>query len=227
QCPKGGDGIEVIMASPGSEQKGIVRKESLPETHCLVCCCHYDVLIRKPKVLTCQHVFCAVCLQVLARNDEDCWVVSYPLCRTRTLVSQGAVFNLLDQEELFELIHDRSPAKPEDYPELLLIPHLLTLNQGSTTLIGSTEEGSKVGEGDRREVGVEHLSVLLVVFLITLILVLQVTDKVFLVWGLCLMAVICYLIFFIVCFMSRKRREISPSNQVLHQTNITVITRSQ
>ncbi|XP_053257000.1 E3 ubiquitin-protein ligase RNF186 [Podarcis raffonei] len=74
-------------------------KVSLAEMDCLICFNRYSAC-RLPKVLACQHVFCAVCLKLILRNEDHTWVVSCPLCRKATVVFGGLICSLHDKEDV-------------------------------------------------------------------------------------------------------------------------------
>ncbi|XP_030181785.1 E3 ubiquitin-protein ligase RNF186 [Lynx canadensis] len=67
------------------------------DLECLVCREPYSCA-RPPKLLTCQHPFCAVCLKLLLCIQNDAWSVTCPLCRQATTVPGGLICSLRDQE---------------------------------------------------------------------------------------------------------------------------------
>ncbi|XP_010828529.1 PREDICTED: RING finger protein 186 [Bison bison bison] len=68
------------------------------DLECLVCREPYSGL-RPPKLLGCQHAFCAVCLKLLLCVQDDAWSIPCPLCRKVTAVPGGLVCTLRDQEK--------------------------------------------------------------------------------------------------------------------------------
>uniref|UniRef100_A0A7N4PX56 RING-type domain-containing protein n=1 Tax=Sarcophilus harrisii TaxID=9305 RepID=A0A7N4PX56_SARHA len=78
------------------------------DLECLICCHRYRCE-RPPKVLTCQHTFCAVCLKLLLTVREDSWSVVCPLCRAATSVPGGLICNLRDQVEIVERLRRLGP----------------------------------------------------------------------------------------------------------------------
>ena len=60
------------------------------DLECLVCREPYSG-IRPPKLLGCQHAFCAVCLKLLLCVQGDAWSIPCPLCRKVTTVPGGLV----------------------------------------------------------------------------------------------------------------------------------------
>ncbi|XP_037619830.1 RING finger protein 208-like [Sebastes umbrosus] len=51
------------------------------ELECVVCFCEYSRSDRVPRVLHCNHTFCAPCLETLSRLEGVIRSVSCPLCR--------------------------------------------------------------------------------------------------------------------------------------------------
>lgn len=67
------------------------------ELECAVCCCEYSRSDRIPRILHCNHTFCARCLEKMCKTDGIIRSVSCPLCRwitcTRTsLTLPGALW---------------------------------------------------------------------------------------------------------------------------------------
>ncbi|XP_042334182.1 E3 ubiquitin-protein ligase RNF186-like [Sceloporus undulatus] len=69
------------------------------DTDCPICFDQYG-FCRPPKVLACQHVFCAVCLKLLLQNREDAWEIICPVCRKATTVFGGLICSLSTKEML-------------------------------------------------------------------------------------------------------------------------------
>lgn len=120
---------------------------------------------RLPKLLGCQHSFCAVCLKLLLCVQDDTWCITCPLCRKATTVPGGLICSLRDQEAVVGQL-----AWP--CPEVRLCPQRLvnpaTLPPGHPGLAG--EDGQDVASANR--VAARHLvaHLLLLVLLIVLIL---------------------------------------------------------
>ncbi|KAJ6656739.1 hypothetical protein lerEdw1_003070 [Lerista edwardsae] len=95
--------VAVSGGSPnGSAEKGDsprLSAASPPDMDCLICCNRYS-LSRLPKVLACRHVFCAACLKLILRHEDDAWRIVCPVCRRATVVFGGLICSLCDQEEL-------------------------------------------------------------------------------------------------------------------------------
>lgn len=91
-----------VAVSSGSAEKGDFPRLSAaspPDMDCLICYNQYS-LSRLPKVLACRHVFCAACLKLILRHEDDTWRIVCPVCRRATVVFGGLICSLRDQEEL-------------------------------------------------------------------------------------------------------------------------------
>ncbi|KAM5323328.1 E3 ubiquitin-protein ligase RNF186 [Glossophaga mutica] len=135
-----------------------------PDLECLVCREPYSCA-RPPKLLGCQHSFCAVCLKLLLCVQDNAWSVPCPVCRKATAVPGGLIRSLRDQEAVV-----RQLARP--CPEMRLCPQELantvTLTAGHPSLAG--EDGQDVASVNRMAARrlVAHL--LLLALLVILIL---------------------------------------------------------
>lgn len=134
------------------------------DLECLVCREPYSCA-RLPKLLGCQHCFCAVCLKLLLCVQDDTWSVTCPLCRKATTVPGGLICSLRDQEALVGRLA-RPCSEVWLCPQGLLSP--ATLTAGHPGLAG--EDGQEVASANRVAARrlVAHL--LLLVLLIILIL---------------------------------------------------------
>ncbi|OBS64794.1 hypothetical protein A6R68_06661 [Neotoma lepida] len=81
----------IIALGPSNSTEG--------DLECLVCREPYNCA-RCPKLLSCQHTFCAVCLKLLLYVQEDTWSIPCPLCRKVTAVPGGLICSLRDQEAM-------------------------------------------------------------------------------------------------------------------------------
>ncbi|XP_056364308.1 E3 ubiquitin-protein ligase RNF186 [Oenanthe melanoleuca] len=80
---------------------------------CMICFNKYSIY-RVPKLLDCQHTFCAVCLKLILRKEENTWIITCPLCRKPTLVSGGLIRTLQDKEDVLERLESLD-SNPEVY----------------------------------------------------------------------------------------------------------------
>ncbi|XP_004458685.1 E3 ubiquitin-protein ligase RNF186 [Dasypus novemcinctus] len=84
-------------ATNAKDPAGCPRGSLEGDLECLVCREPYTCA-RLPKLLGCQHTFCAVCLKLLLCVHNDIWSISCPLCRKVTAVPGGLICSLRDQE---------------------------------------------------------------------------------------------------------------------------------
>uniref|UniRef100_A0A8D1P8R5 RING-type E3 ubiquitin transferase n=1 Tax=Sus scrofa TaxID=9823 RepID=A0A8D1P8R5_PIG len=133
------------------------------DLECLVCREPYSSA-RPPKLLGCQHAFCAVCLKLLLYVQDDTWSITCPLCRQATAVPGGLVCTLRDQEAVLGRL-----ARPG--PEVRLCPQGLangaTLTAGHPSLAEDEQDVASANSMAARRLAA-HL--LLLVLLIALIL---------------------------------------------------------
>ncbi|ERE84021.1 RING finger protein [Cricetulus griseus] len=134
------------------------------DLECLVCREPYNCA-RSPKLLSCQHAFCAVCLKLLLYVQGDTWSIPCPLCRKVTAVPGGLICSLRDQEAMVGQL-----ALP--CPEVRLCPQGLV---GSAT--SAARPANWTGEDDQDVVSVNRVAarrlavhLLLLALLIVLIL---------------------------------------------------------
>lgn len=132
------------------------------DLECLVCREPYNCA-RSPKLLNCQHTFCAVCLKLLLCVQEDTWSIPCPLCRKVTAVPGGLICSLRDQEAMV----GRLP-----YPEVRLCPQRLVGSAAS-----AARPANWTGEDEQDVVSVNRVAarrlavhLLLLALLIVLIL---------------------------------------------------------
>ncbi|KAM9244240.1 E3 ubiquitin-protein ligase RNF186 [Dugong dugon] len=69
------------------------------DLECLVCREPYSCT-RPPKVLGCQHTFCAICLKLLLCVQDNTWSITCPLCRKVTVIPGGLICSLRDQKAM-------------------------------------------------------------------------------------------------------------------------------
>ncbi|XP_076994071.1 E3 ubiquitin-protein ligase RNF186 [Tamandua tetradactyla] len=134
------------------------------DLECLVCREPYSC-DRLPKLLSCQHTFCVVCLKLLLCVHHDTWSITCPLCRKVTAVPGGLICSLRDQEALVGQL-----ARP--WPEVRLCPQGLAdpsaLAAGHSGSAG--EDGQDWASANRVAARRLTAQLLLLVLLIILIL---------------------------------------------------------
>ncbi|XP_038015813.1 E3 ubiquitin-protein ligase RNF186 [Motacilla alba alba] len=84
-----------------------------PDMDCMICFNKYSIY-RVPKLLDCQHAFCAVCLKLILRKEENSWTITCPLCRKATFVSGGLIRTLQNKEDILERLENLD-SNPEVY----------------------------------------------------------------------------------------------------------------
>ncbi|XP_070456914.1 E3 ubiquitin-protein ligase RNF186 [Equus przewalskii] len=134
------------------------------DLECLVCREPYSC-VRLPKLLGCQHSFCAICLKLLLCVQDDTWSITCPLCRKATAVPGGLICSLRNQEAVMGLL-DRPCPEVRLCPQGLVDP--ATLAAGHLSLAG--EDGQDVANANRVAARRLAAQLLLLVLLITLIL---------------------------------------------------------
>ncbi|XP_043531374.1 E3 ubiquitin-protein ligase RNF186-like [Chiloscyllium plagiosum] len=143
------------------------------EQDCPICFNKFDSFIRKPKLLACQHCFCAICLKIMVSVKDGSWVVTCPLCRRSTLVMEALISNLPDNPRLMEVLSRRMSAFPESVPEVVLSPHLLLQTHTSTCTLVSQSASHPENENEqfRNRVAVSAIKRFLLTMLFFLILI--------------------------------------------------------
>ncbi|XP_029991194.1 RING finger protein 208-like isoform X1 [Sphaeramia orbicularis] len=106
------------------------------ELECVVCCYEYSRSDRIPRVLHCNHTFCAVCLETLSSLQGVVRTVSCPLCRwiTCTRASMTLPGSLWVNTDIWDQIKEEQQKKKTDEEDL---------EDTKTHLIKSTLPNSK------------------------------------------------------------------------------------
>ncbi|XP_008276827.1 RING finger protein 208-like [Stegastes partitus] len=103
------------------------------ELECVVCCNEYSRSDRIPRVLHCNHTFCAPCLETMSKLEGIIYTVSCPLCRWITctrasLTLPGALWvntEIWDQiAEEHRTKADQSVEDLKDTKTLLITPNV-------------------------------------------------------------------------------------------------------
>uniref|UniRef100_A0A669QTF5 Ring finger protein 186 n=1 Tax=Phasianus colchicus TaxID=9054 RepID=A0A669QTF5_PHACC len=137
---------------------------SLADMDCLVCFNKYNIY-RVPKLLGCQHAFCAVCLKLILRKEENTWIITCPLCRKNTFVSGGLIRTLPNKEEIMDLLEH-----PDSCPEV----HVSGIGLDSSSWAQSSQDilnRDQTIPADNR-LAVQRLVLLLLLLVILTILIL-------------------------------------------------------
>ncbi|XP_029109807.1 E3 ubiquitin-protein ligase KEG isoform X1 [Scleropages formosus] len=104
------------------------------DKECSVCFLPYSRQDRVPRVLHCEHTFCAPCLELIAQLKDGLLTVRCPLCRQTTYVNpdrglQGALW--VDVERWEQISEDDDEEEEKEAEQE---------NQGKKTQLASTEE---------------------------------------------------------------------------------------
>lgn len=91
------------------------------ELECIVCCHEYSRSERIPRVLHCNHTFCAPCLEKLSKLNGVLRTVSCPLCRWITctrasLTLPGALW--VNTEIWDQIVEEQQKAKDASVEDL-------------------------------------------------------------------------------------------------------------
>ncbi|KAM5248685.1 E3 ubiquitin-protein ligase RNF186 [Ctenodactylus gundi] len=156
QQPQPASAEAATAASSAAQGHGGSTESDL---ECLVCREPYDCA-RSPKLLSCQHSFCAVCLKLLLCVQEDAWSIVCPLCRKVTAVPGGLICSLRDQEAVVWRL-----AQP--CPEVRLSPQALTgSTAGHLRLAGEEQDAVSANRVAARRLAVHLLLLVLLIILI-------------------------------------------------------------
>ncbi|XP_040890348.1 RING finger protein 208-like isoform X2 [Toxotes jaculatrix] len=113
------------------------------ELECIVCCYEYSRSDRIPRVLHCNHTFCAPCLEKLSKLDGVIRTVSCPLCRWITctrasLTLPGALWvntEIWDQIAEEQRVRKDKSVENLNYPKTQLIKPDLSDERGSASAV--------------------------------------------------------------------------------------------
>ncbi|XP_067826202.1 E3 ubiquitin-protein ligase RNF186-like [Heptranchias perlo] len=197
--------------------KVVVGNASASELDCPICFNKYESFIRKPKLLACQHCFCAICLKIMVSNKDGSWVVSCPLCRRSTLVMEALISNLPDNPSLMEVLSRRMSAFPESVPEVVLSPHLLMLTHASPVTLPAEVNDSNLQPANEDEhfrnrataSAIRRFLLTMIFFLIFMFGLQYFFKNPALIWILIILAVLCgltgLLLLYFTCQSNRSR----------------------
>ncbi|XP_009461710.1 PREDICTED: RING finger protein 186 [Nipponia nippon] len=146
---------------------------------CLVCFNKYSIY-RVPKLLDCQHAFCAVCLKLILRKEERSWIITCPLCRKATFVAGGLVRTLQNKEDIMEHLEN-----PNSNPEV----HVSAVGLDSNSWTQASQDtlhGDENVPADNR-LAIQRLALLLLLVVILTILILPFIYPGLIKWVICLL----------------------------------------
>nr|XP_004657632.1 E3 ubiquitin-protein ligase RNF186 isoform X1 [Jaculus jaculus] len=150
----------VIALDPAGHRRGSTEGD----LECLVCRESYNCA-RSPKLLSCQHTFCAVCLKLLLYVQEDTWSITCPLCRKVTAVPGGLICSLRDQEAVVGQL-------ALTCPEVRLCPQGLAGPTSSATRPSNLTGEDEQDVGSVNRVAARRLAVHLLLLALLIILIL-------------------------------------------------------
>nr|XP_056721536.1 E3 ubiquitin-protein ligase RNF186-like [Euleptes europaea] len=146
---------------------------SAAEWDCLICFNRYSCS-RQPKVLACRHVFCAVCLKLMLRNEDGAWRIACPVCRKVTTVFGGLICSLPVKVGVG---HSGDPGPNTEMP---FAPDAL-----SGTLVIQSAFSISQGEERSTRVAAKRLLFLLLLLVILIIFILPIMYGGLMKWVLC------------------------------------------
>ncbi|XP_009644831.2 E3 ubiquitin-protein ligase RNF186 [Egretta garzetta] len=170
---------------------------------CLVCFNKYNIY-RVPKLLDCQHAFCAVCLKLILRKEENTWIITCPLCRKATFVSGGLIRTLQNKEDIMEHLEN-----PDSNPEVHVSAVGLDSNSWTQTSQDALYRDENVPADNR--LAVQRLALFLLLVVILTILILPFIHSGLVKWVICLMLTLGLLMSMVLCctpkFYWRRNRD--------------------
>ncbi|KFO19178.1 RING finger protein 186 [Fukomys damarensis] len=172
------------------------------DLECLVCREPYSYA-RSPKLLSCQHSFCAVCLKLVLCVQEDSWSITCPLCRKVTAVPGGLICSLRDQEAVMGQL--AGPCL-----EVRLCPQGL---QGSASSTGGQPSSAGGDEQDAvtvNQVAARRLAVHLLLLVLLIILILPFIYPGIIRWVLAFIITLALLMSTLFCCYSHNQSSCWP-----------------
>ncbi|KAM8788241.1 E3 ubiquitin-protein ligase RNF186 [Rhynchonycteris naso] len=177
------------------------------DLECLVCREPYSCA-RLPKLLGCQHSFCAICLKLLLCVQDSTWSITCPLCRKATAVPGGLICSLRDQEAMVGRLTQPSP-------EVQLCPQELanpaTLTAGHPSVAG--EDGQDMANANR--VAARRLLAHLLLMALLIILILPFIYSGVIQWVLIFIVALILLMSTLFCCFPSSQSSCWPSPRTL------------
>ncbi|XP_010288505.1 PREDICTED: RING finger protein 186 [Phaethon lepturus] len=173
------------------EMNGQCSTATSIDMDCLVCFNKYNVY-RLPKLLDCQHAFCAVCLKLILRKEESTWIITCPLCRKATFVSGGLIRTLQNKEDIMEHWEN-----PNSNPEV----HVSAIGLDSNSWTQASQDALYRDEtvpADNK-LAIQRLVLLLLLVVILTILILPFIYSGMIKWVICLMLVLGLVMSMVLC----------------------------
>ncbi|XP_009964932.2 E3 ubiquitin-protein ligase RNF186 [Tyto alba] len=174
-----------------SEMKHQYSTITSVDMDCLVCFNKYNIY-RIPKVLDCQHAFCAVCLKLILRKEESTWIITCPLCRKATFVSGGLIRTLQNKEDIMEHLENL-----DSNPEVHVSATGLESNSWTQTSQDTLYRDENVPADNR--LALQRLVLLLLLVVILTILILPFIYSGLIKWVICLMLTLGLVMSMVLC----------------------------
>uniref|UniRef100_A0A8C3XBH4 Ring finger protein 186 n=1 Tax=Cyanoderma ruficeps TaxID=181631 RepID=A0A8C3XBH4_9PASS len=180
-------------------QSGLLMPWTTLDMDCMICFNKYSIY-RVPKLLDCQHTFCAICLKLILRKEENTWIITCPLCRKPTLVSGGLIRTLQNKEDILERLENL-----DSNPEVYIYTMGLDGNSWtpSSQDILNTEENSPA----HTSLVVQRLVLLLLLGVILTILILPFMYSGRVKWVICLLLTLGLLMSMMLCYAHRGKQK--------------------
>ncbi|XP_019397272.1 PREDICTED: RING finger protein 186 [Crocodylus porosus] len=166
-------------------------KASIADMDCLICCNRYNIY-RVPKLLACQHAFCAVCLKLIVRSEDRTWIITCPLCRKVTVVFGGLICTLRDKEDILSRLES-----PDTNTEMQLSPKELDNISGTQSSHAALHTDEHIASSNR--LAIQRLVLLLLLVVILIIIVLPFTYAGLVKWVLCFVLTLGLIMSLILC----------------------------
>ncbi|XP_066059321.1 E3 ubiquitin-protein ligase RNF186 [Chamaea fasciata] len=195
--------LAVLTNTNSPEMSTLELNHQCPDTatldmDCMICFNKYSIY-RVPKLLDCQHTFCAICLKLILRKEENTWIITCPLCRKPTFVSGGLIRTLQNKEDVLERLENL-----DSNPEVYIYAMGLDGNswtQSSQDIL-NTEENSPA----HTSLVVQRLVLLLLLGVILTILILPFMYSGKVKWVICLLLTLGLLMSMLLCCSPKFHR---------------------
>ncbi|XP_015503714.1 E3 ubiquitin-protein ligase RNF186 [Parus major] len=183
---------------------------------CMICFNKYSIY-RVPKLLDCQHAFCAICLKLILRKEENTWIITCPLCRKPTFVSGGLIRTLQNKEDILECLENL-----DSNPGVYICAMGLDGNswtQSSQDIL-NTEENSPA----HTSLVVQRLVLLLLLGVILAILILPFMYSGRVKWVICLLLTLGLLMSMVLCCTPKLHCRCKKDSSTSCDKEIHVVT---
>ncbi|XP_058017353.1 E3 ubiquitin-protein ligase RNF186 [Ahaetulla prasina] len=182
--------VAVTVSAPAPLQQGPFRVSATDMT-CLICF-HQFSLARLPKVLACQHAFCAACLKMILRQEDRTWIVRCPLCRKATVVFGGLICSLRNLQHVTAQLGPPGPdAEMAGAPGAAGVWH----SQQSPSLEMQFQDSGEINQA-----AIKRLILLLLLVSLLIVFILPFTNTGLLTWFLCFVVVLGGIICAVLCW---------------------------